>query len=192
MNDVSEAKKIVQSILNLDKLHLSKTAATAFKFQSQWETTLDLSIAKVRRSFVSHLNSLGCNGSLDIIKQGRVSDWYLELNVGFRQDGILHVLDTQRQSGGERAITTISFFLALQSVIGLPFRVVDEINQGMDEINERWAHARILGAVSHGRMAQLFLITPKLLQELEYGRNSTVHIIYTGDWMQASIGVTRN
>lgn len=38
-------------------------------------------------------------------------------------------LDVKSQSGGERALTTALFLLALQEVTHYPFRIVDEINQ---------------------------------------------------------------
>jgi hypothetical protein len=49
----------------------------------------------------------------------------------------LSVLDSHRQSGGERAVSTIYYLMAMQSLARAPFRVVDEINQGMDPRNER-------------------------------------------------------
>lgn len=54
-------------------------------------------------------------------------------------------LDSHRQSGGERAVSTIFYLMALQSLTRSPFRVVDEINQGMDPRNERLVHRRMVG-----------------------------------------------
>lgn len=53
------------------------------------------------------------------------------------EDEPLSVLDSHRQSGGERAVSTIFYLMALQSLARAPFRLVDEINQGMDPRNER-------------------------------------------------------
>lgn len=39
------------------------------------------------------------------------------------------MLNAQRQSGGERSVSTILYLVALQDVAACPFRVVDEINQ---------------------------------------------------------------
>ena len=41
------------------------------------------------------------------------------------------------QSGGERSVATALYMLALQELTTVPFRCVDEINQGMDATNER-------------------------------------------------------
>lgn len=51
----------------------------------------------------------------------------------------------------------------VQELMDSPFRAVDEINQGMDERNERLVFARI---VANSRSTQYFLVTPKLLPRL--------------------------
>lgn len=52
------------------------------------------------------------------------------IKVQFRNDlPSLRLLDAKCQSGGERALTTALFLLALQEVTHFPFRIVDEINQ---------------------------------------------------------------
>ena len=48
------------------------------------------------------------------------------------------------RSGGERAVSTIMYLMALQQLTTVPFRMVDEINQGMDERNERLVFDRIV------------------------------------------------
>ncbi|KAK3057253.1 Structural maintenance of chromosomes protein 5, partial [Teratosphaeriaceae sp. CCFEE 6253] len=74
-----------------------------------------------------------------------------------------------RQSGGERAVSTIFYLMALQSLARAPFRVVDEINQGMDPRNERLVHSRMVDiACAESSASQYFLITPKLLGGLRY------------------------
>lgn len=92
----------------------------------------------------------------------------------------LQLLDGQRQSGGERAVSTILFLLALQSVAPAPFRVVDEINQGMDPRNERMIHERLVHTACAESKSQYFLITPKLLPDLFFHENMTVHCIFNG------------
>lgn len=105
----------------------------------------------------------------------------------------MSLLDNHRQSGGERAVSTIFYLLSLQSLAQAPFRLVDEINQGMDPRNERLVHSRMveiacedyMGEVSDGHPVgcQYFLITPKLLQGLRYHPNMTVHCIASGQYM---------
>ena len=66
------------------------------------------------------------------------------------------------------------YLMALQDLMVSPFRCVDEINQGLDERNERFVFKRIVenststrenwGSSNHS--GQYFLITPKLLPNL--------------------------
>jgi chromosome segregation ATPase len=71
--------------------------------------------------------------------------WAIEIKVKFRDTEDLQALNGQRQSGGERSVLTIFYLMALQDLATAPFRVVDEINQGMDPRNGRlcaWTHCR--------------------------------------------------
>ena len=95
------------------------------------------------------------------------------------------MLDSHRQSGGERAVSTIFYLMALQSLARAPFRVVDEINQGMDPRNERLVHSRMVDIACAEHTSQYFLITPKLLNGLKYHPNMKVHCIASGEYMPA-------
>lgn len=123
-----------------------------------------------------------------------------------RESEPLTTLDSHRQSGGERAVSTIFYLMSLQSLTRSPFRVVDEINQGMDPRNERLVHKRMVGIAcgsddsaalatsvpdegeeqwrrGGGGGSQYFLITPKLLHGLEYARGMQVLCIASGEYM---------
>ena len=109
--------------------------------------------------------------------------------------------------------------MSLQSLTRSPFRVVDEINQGMDPRNERLVHKRMVGiacgddvtnsnsntdtAHGHGNGgneneegnggrggSQYFLITPKLLPDLEYQRGMRVLCIASGEFMPEDRSLT--
>lgn len=104
--------------------------------------------------------------------------------VRFRDGTQLETLRKNFQSGGERSVSTIMFLMALQDKGMSPFRVVDEINQGMDERNERLVFKRIVErSVGHGR-PQYFLITPKLLQGLTSMNHEdvTVLLVFNGPY----------
>jgi len=62
-----------------------------------------------------------------------------------------------------------------------PFRVVDEINQGMDPRNERMVHERMVEIACREHTSQYFLITPKLLSGLRYDERMRVHTIVSGE-----------
>ena len=84
----------------------------------------------------------------------------VQIRVKFRDNEQLQELNAQRQSGGERSVSTMLYLMALQGNTSCPFRVVDEINQGMDPINERRIFNLIVQSAYNG--AQYFLLTPKV------------------------------
>ncbi len=64
-------------------------------------------------------------------------------------------------------ITLVSRFIPQKVNKASPIRVVDEINQGMDQINERLAFGRMVrNSTGSQSSSQYFLITPKLIQGL--------------------------
>lgn len=52
--------------------------------------------------------------------------------------------------------------------------------QGMDKKNERLVFQEMVRTSSKANTPQCFLITPKLLPQLDYGKFTTVHVIYNG------------
>lgn len=118
-------------------------------------------------------------------------NWAININVKFREGEQLSLLDSHRQSGGERAVSTIFYLMALQNLSRAPFRVVDEINQGMDPRNERKVHELMVdiacGEAGDGDTgSQYFLITPKLLSGLKFHPGMKVHCIVSGEFMPPS------
>lgn len=107
------------------------------------------------------------------------TEWKLNILVKFRKDEALQVLTSIRQSGGEKSVSTILFLLALQSLSKSPFKLLDEINQGMDKVNERIIND-ILCEISETTTTQLFIITPKIVQGINIGHKMKVFVIYKG------------
>ena len=67
-----------------------------------------------------------------------------------------------------------------QNVTVCPFRVVDEINQGMDQANERRVFTQLAAAACAAGTPQCFLLTPKLLPQLPFTPQCTVLQIFNG------------
>jgi len=78
--------------------------------------------------------------------------------------------------------------MALQELSKAPFRVVDEINQGMDPRNERLVHSQMVDIACRPGTSQYFLITPKLLPDLEYHTNMKILCIFNGEWLNLGDG----
>jgi len=104
--------------------------------------------------------------------------------VRFRDDDTLHTLNAHLQSGGERSVSTILYLIALQDLTHCPFRLVDEINQGMDPRNERMVFHQIAATACKPGLPQYFMITPKLLPDLEFTKDMKVLCVYNGPWQE--------
>jgi hypothetical protein len=116
-----------------------------------------------------------CNlGFHEEIARSERSRFNAPIWVKFREKAELQKLEQYSQSGGEKSVSTMLYLLCLQMVTDTPFRVVDEINQGMDPVNERIVFSRIVESTSKKRASdskippQYFLATPKLLPNLVY------------------------
>ncbi|KAL1979721.1 hypothetical protein VTN96DRAFT_5265 [Rasamsonia emersonii] len=180
------------------------------EIRGQWEPRLDALVQKISDAFSDSFARIGCAGQVRIDKVedppgpngepggSDFDQWSIQILVKFREHENLSLLDSHRQSGGERAVSTIFYLMALQSLSASPFRVVDEINQGMDPRNERMVHERMVDIACAPRTAnssgdgvggaggsQYFLITPKLLSGLVYKPGMKVLCIVSGEHMPA-------
>lgn len=199
--------------------------------RSKWEPKLDALVKRISDAFSDSFARIGCAGQVALDKAGEeptpidaangerpattttaaaagtagdsdFDQWSIQIHVKFRENESLSLLDSHRQSGGERAVSTIFYLMALQSLSASPFRVVDEINQGMDPRNERMVHERLVDiacahtttttstttsnddeSVGGGGGGQYFLITPKLLSGLVYKPGMRVLCIVSGEHM---------
>ncbi|KAJ4402804.1 Structural maintenance of chromosomes protein 5 [Neurospora sp. IMI 360204] len=149
--------------------------------RSQWEPRLDELVSRINDAFSYNFEQISCAGEVGVHKDEDFEKWAIEIKVRFRAGEALQRLDQHRQSGGERAVSTIFYLMSLQSMAQAPFRVVDEINQGMDPRNERMVHERMVEIACGERTSQYFLITPKLLSGLRYDKRMRVHTIISGE-----------
>ncbi|EAU32569.1 hypothetical protein ATEG_07185 [Aspergillus terreus NIH2624] len=177
------------------------------EIRGKWEPKLDALVKSISDAFSDSFARIGCAGQVSLDKvedepgpngQSSGSDfdqWSIQIHVKFRENENLSLLDSHRQSGGERAVSTIFYLMALQSLSASPFRVVDEINQGMDPRNERMVHGRLVDIAcapadsEGGGGGQYFLITPKLLSGLVYKPGMRVLCIFSGEHMPTDYGL---
>lgn len=164
-------------ILKSDNLKLEKRIND---LKLTWEPELTDLVNQTSIQFNMKFTKVASDGRIELFKTERFQDWKLHILVKFRQESELKILDHQSQSGGERAVSTIFFIMSLQGLTDAPFRVVDEINQGMDPNNERLAHKYLVHTACQNNKSQYFLVTPKLLTGLYYHPDMVVHCIYTG------------
>jgi structural maintenance of chromosomes protein 5 len=155
-----------------------------------WLDQVDNIVNKIHIQFEEFMNALRYKGAVQVLKKGAIAEYEMQLSVSFKDESNLAVLSGQKHSGGERAVATIMYLMALQEVSKAPFRTVDEINQGMDEINERLVFDRIVQQCtnsSNGNFRpQYFLISPKLLQGLRSMDHEDVTVLMV--WNGPGVG----
>ncbi|ORZ06802.1 P-loop containing nucleoside triphosphate hydrolase protein [Lobosporangium transversale] len=168
---------------------LNKIAADIEAIRGPWYAKLTETVRKISEGFSKSFEQIGCAGEVKLGEHEDYDKWCIEILVKFRDAEKLQKLTGQRQSGGERSVSTIMYLMALQSLSKVSFRVVDEINQGMDPRNERLVHSQLVEKACASGTAQYFLITPKLLPNLDYHERMKVLCIYNGEWLDE--GVTK-
>lgn len=140
-------KQIDTHTKQLDRFQsdLSKARSELKRILEDWEPKLEKLCQRISEAFGRSFGKINCGGEVKVKKVDNDFDkWAIDILVKFRENENLQVLDSHRQSGGERAVTTVFYLMALQSLARSPFRVVDEINQGMDPRNERVVHSRLV------------------------------------------------
>ncbi|KAK2600911.1 hypothetical protein N8I77_010409 [Diaporthe amygdali] len=153
------------------------------ELRDTWEPAVDAIINKINDAFSYNFEQINCAGEVSVHKDEDFDKWAIDIRVKFRENETLQKLDQHRQSGGERAVSTIFYLMSLQSMAQAPFRVVDEINQGMDPRNERMMHERMVEIACNEHASQYFLITPKLLSGLRYHERMKVLCVASGEHM---------
>lgn len=153
---------------------------------AEWKQKMSLDVKKMSDSFSKLMATCNYRGEVKLGCEdpAKIETYKLNLLVAFNRDGAMNILSSTRQSGGEKSVTTLMFLLALQDCTKFPFRVVDEINQGMDETNDRNAFNQIMKyTMSHNQESQYFLVTPKLLPNLEELAGITVMVVMNGPYI---------
>lgn len=179
LQDIKDAERYLPE-LESKKEQLDKQISD---LQEKYESELSELVEKISVAFKKRFTKVASDGRVQLAKLDRFKDWKLQILVKFREESELKVLDHQSQSGGERAVSTIFFIMSLQGLTDAPFRIVDEINQGMDPKNEQMAHRYLVHTACQNNRSQYFLVTPKLLTGLYYHPDMVVHCIFTGPYI---------
>ncbi|XP_050387730.1 structural maintenance of chromosomes protein 5 isoform X2 [Argentina anserina] len=176
--------------LEEDKAELVRFIAEVDNLKETWLPTLRNLVSQINETFSWNFQEMAVAGEVSLDEHDMDFDQFgILIKVKFRQAGQLQVLSAHHQSGGERSVSTILYLVSLQDLTNCPFRVVDEINQGMDPINERKMFQQLVRAASQPNTPQCFLLTPKLLPDLEYSEACTLLNIMTGPWIEQPAAV---
>ncbi|XP_058679408.1 structural maintenance of chromosomes protein 5 isoform X2 [Ammospiza nelsoni] len=155
------------------------------QIKEKWINLLKVMIEQINEKFSKFFSSMQCVGEVDLHKENEeeYEKYGIRIRVKFHSSTELHELTPYYHSGGEKTVSTMLYLMALQELNRCPFRVVDEINQGMDPTNERRVFEMVVETACKKRTSQYFLITPKLLQNLTYNDKMTVLFVYNGPFM---------
>lgn len=188
---VKDYDKNTKEIARLER-ELSKTDEQVQEIQKnieelleRWLRPLQQLIARINEQYSDFFRRMGCAGQV-VLKQDPMDDYSkygVQISVKFRAENKLKELTSFFQSGGERSVSTMLYLISLQELTKCPFRLVDEINQGMDANNERRVFELVVETVCRPNTSQYFLITPKLLPDLHYNDKMTVLTVLNGHWM---------
>ena len=162
---------------------------------AEWKPELERLVSVVNDNFGEYFKRFKCCGEVSLADGRKTnpqtgqqegaddfSQYKILIKVQWRNTEELHVLgEGGRDSGGERSVATMVYLISLQNINPAPFRVVDEINQAMDSTNERHVFECITHACKEGGK-QYFLLTPKLLPDLEYGEETAIQLVFNGPY----------
>ena len=180
-----EIEELAQDIANSsDEIKNKDNELESLK--QRWLIPLNELLAKINEKFVGFFRKLQCAGEVSLATdQGEENyeKYGVQIKVKFRAKDSLHVLTQFHQSGGEKSVSTILYLMSLQELTRCPFRVVDEINQGMDPNNERKVFELMVETSTRPNTPQHFLMSPKLLPDLHYSDKMTILFVYNGHWM---------
>jgi chromosome segregation ATPase len=176
----------LENELNQQQHVLEERRIQIEKLKQSWLPEIQRIVAAINTSFAEYMRAIGCVGEVRLHTDQEEEDYAkfgIEIWVKFRADQPLCKLNAHVQSGGERSVSTMLYLISLQDLSRSPFRLVDEINQGMDPHNERMIFERVVHNATSRDHPQYFLITPKLLPDLHFTKEMVVLFILNGPWV---------
>uniref|UniRef100_A0A336MNE2 Structural maintenance of chromosomes protein 5 n=1 Tax=Culicoides sonorensis TaxID=179676 RepID=A0A336MNE2_CULSO len=152
---------------------------------SKWYPEITRVVKVINDNFSHFMSSMGLAGEVEMSRKAPHDylEYGITIRVKYRASEQMAILDRTYQSGGERAVAIAVYTLSLQHISHVPFRCVDEINQGMDPKNERKIFEMLVNETCKIGNSQYFFITPKLLPNLHYNELMNVFIVHNGKFI---------
>ncbi|XP_071035247.1 structural maintenance of chromosomes protein 5 isoform X2 [Parasteatoda tepidariorum] len=199
----NEFNERTQQVLGIEKkveafqMQVKEIEKDMARKKENWLPDLQKHITNVNNKFSRYYAELGCAGEVCLDTCNNSDDFLnygLQINVKYRDSEPFAELSKAHHSGGECSVAAIIFILSLQDLMQIPFRCIDEINQGMDDVNERIIYDLIALNIKNEFCPQYFLLTPKLLQDLEIMeyKDIKVHIIFNSSFLEMDLDVRKH
>ncbi|TYJ52059.1 hypothetical protein B9479_007336 [Cryptococcus floricola] len=171
-----------QKIVDEEEEELAELKEDITDTLAKFNPALNTLVTAVSIKFSDAFERVKCRGEVGVDRSAGsdYGKWGIKIMVAYRDSDDLAVLSGSHQSGGERSLATVTYLMSLSEMSRTPFSLVDEINQGMDQRAERAVHNQLVDVTCGSESGQYFLITPKLLNGLEYHPKMKVLIINNG------------
>jgi structural maintenance of chromosomes protein 5 len=182
-------KALVSATKKLDDFKQNASAGQK-QLQDQidtWTASITNVVDKINIHFSKLMTDMSYGGGVKLTDHADFKKVGIDISVQYREGEGLQTLSGGQHSGGERAVSTITYLLAVQQLTSAPLRMVDEINQGMDATNERHAYNAVgdICGTDEGK-TQFWLFSPKLLmneKRFRYPEDITVLLVQGGPHM---------
>jgi len=147
-----------------------------------WVREINALIDQISEKFQVFMRRLNFDGYVKLYKDANENDFEkygISIFVRYRDEEECAELGFNKHSGGEKSVATMIYIIALQKLTAVPFRVVDEINQGMDDTNERNV-LKLIMDLSKEDSSQYFILSPKLVSGLTFNEKCDFQFIFNG------------
>ncbi len=130
-----------------------------------WRRVMDRLVEDINPIYHEVLAKVGGLGGVRLSNMDDPDHSGIEVSVGFRGTSPV-LLDAYAQSGGERAVATMAFLLALQHNLKSPVRAVDEFDVHMDPHNRESMMRMLFSFMNENSDVQFIVITPSQLSAI--------------------------
>jgi chromosome segregation protein len=127
-----------------------------------WKGVMERLIVEINPTYSDVLGKVAGIGTVRLSNMDDADRSGIEVTVGFKGSSPV-ILDAYAQSGGERAVATMAFLLALQHNLKSPVRAVDEFDVHMDPHNRESMMKMLFSFMNENEDVQFIVITPSQL-----------------------------
>ncbi|GAB66513.1 SMC family C-terminal domain containing protein [Plasmodium cynomolgi strain B] len=194
-------KQKKEQLINLGKELQNHSRQIEFVL-SNWVNQIDECILFLNHNlgkFIAFINP-DYGAKIELVKKNDLFErCELYIKVKFKKTAPFLLLSVSHQSGGERSLTTMLYILSIQKLTKNGFYVLDELNQGLDQTNEKKIF-ELLSCLSNPSMykqhfmhhydykhieidyqskPQYFILTPQIIRDIFF-KDITVHYLFNG------------
>lgn len=189
--EYEERKQIIEELEHQMKNEHERAIQLENQLQvlhEKWFPEIERIVETINNNFSAFFAKMGFVGEVELTRaeERDYNNYGIQIRVQYRDNEKLQALNRHVQSGGERAVAIAIYTLSLQHLTVVPFRCVDEINQGMDPKNERKIFQMLVDITCQPGQSQYFFVTPKLLPKLPYNDLMTVSVVHNGRHIEDS------